>query len=398
MPAPLGRRDRAVAVGVGLAAALARVWPLAFGVESTDIQLYRLQGLPVTLGQNIYRAAPGVFPYPPPSMFFPAACLRLSALTGWPFHLLIKSAAVASDCGIAVALYWLGARLVAPRRALVWGLLYAFCPASILIASFHGNIMPLPTLLMLCSYLLFCVDARAHLRSSALLLAFAVGLRSFPILLLPLFLAALPSRRDRLVFAAYVLVPNALWALPFFALDPRAFVSATMLYGGWGLHHGLFGLLRALRLMGLGYPTWDDPPGWALLFPVMKTVFLLGYGALVWKGAALGLGRRITLSLLLFCLVYASVTSQYLVWALPFLLLFDLGSFAAFALAATAALLAFYALFFPDILFGRLTAPELSVNALLRAYAAGEFLLCAAAAAAMLRISQAAKPAPEGLR
>jgi hypothetical protein len=152
-----------------LSGALAvRLIPLAFGIESTDILLYRQQAMPVVQMQNIYAVTRNLFPYTPVSMFYPALCLELSGILGIPFHILIKLFAIFSDVGIVLALYAMGVKLFPSRTAIACAVLYALNPVSILIASFHGNIMPLVVLLMLMAYLLFRVDPDKNLVVSGL--------------------------------------------------------------------------------------------------------------------------------------------------------------------------------------------------------------------------------------
>lgn len=102
-----------------LAIALAvRLAPLAWGIESTDIRLYRQQATAVLRGQNVYAVTANVFPYTPVSIPYPALCLALAERLGVPFHVVIKLFAIAADSAIALALYGLGARLSSRRAAI----------------------------------------------------------------------------------------------------------------------------------------------------------------------------------------------------------------------------------------------------------------------------------------
>src|SRR5262249_42195193 len=153
-------RARGTSMALLVAAALAvRLAGLHFGIESTDIQLYRQQAIPVLLGKNVYAETRNVFPYAPVSMFYPALCFTLSGLLGVPFHVVIKLCAIAADVGIVMVLYALGSRVFSGRTAFVSALLYALNPVSILVSAFHGNIMPLVVLLIVAAYLLFRIDA-----------------------------------------------------------------------------------------------------------------------------------------------------------------------------------------------------------------------------------------------
>src|SRR5262249_58174515 len=113
-------------------------------------------------------------PSAPVSMFFPALCRELSGWLGLPVDIVIKLFAVAADVGVAVALYALGARLLGERRARGAAALYAVNPGSILVASFHRNVMSFVVLLMLAAYLLFPAAPQRPPTPSALLLRLAL--------------------------------------------------------------------------------------------------------------------------------------------------------------------------------------------------------------------------------
>src|SRR5262249_43807327 len=266
-----------MALIVALALAV-RLAALTFGIESTDIQLYRQQAIPVLLGKNVYAETRNVFPYAPVSMFYPALCLMLSALLGIPFHVVIKLCAIAADVGIVVALYALGGRVVSGRAAVLSALLYALNPVSILVCAFHGNIMPLVVLLIVTAYLLFRIDADRNLVISGLLLGLATGWRTFPILLLPFFLASISGAAKKMRFAACVAVPVVVSMLPFAWVGAQPMLHEMLGYSGWGIHHGPFAILRGLHLVSLGGVTWEHPAAWVPWMSASKVVFLALYG------------------------------------------------------------------------------------------------------------------------
>jgi 4-amino-4-deoxy-L-arabinose transferase-like glycosyltransferase len=265
-----------------LSGALAvRLIPLAFGVESTDILLYRQQAIPVAQVKNVYAVTRNVFPYTPVSMFYPALCLGLSGMLRIPFDVVIKLFAIVADVGIVLALYALGVKLF-PRRTAIWcAALYAVNPVSILVSSFHGNIMPLVVLLMLASYLLFRADPDRNLTVSGLLLGLAVGWRSFPILLLPFFLTSIETSAKKIRFVACAVAPAAVAMIPFAWVDARSMLREVLSYSGWGIHHGPFGILRALHLFSIGRVTWENPAEWIPWMNSSKLAFLALYGIAV---------------------------------------------------------------------------------------------------------------------
>ncbi len=362
-----------------------RLIPLGFGIESTDVLLYRQQAIPVVQLKNVYAATRNVFPYAPVSMWYPALCLELSWLLGIPFDVVIKLCAILSDVAIVLALFTLGGKLF-PRRTTICGAaLYALSPVGILVSSFHGNIMPLVVLLMLVAYLLFRVDPDGNLTVSGLLLGLAVGWRSFPILLLPFFLASIAGPAKRVRFAACVVAPVALSMVPFLWVGWKPMVDGMLGYSGWGIHHGPFAIVRGLHLLSIGRITWDNPPEWTPWVVASKFAFLALYGIAVLLAKRMGLLNGILLTFLLFELVYAGVASQYLIWALPFLLLTERRRmFWCYQLATTYALVVFYWIFFPDILFGTLDLPRVGVASLLGHYVISQAVFSTVCAAGII--------------
>lgn len=353
-----------------------RLVPLLFGIESTDIFLYREQAEPVLRHQNIYETGAAVFPYTPVSMFYAPLSLVMSERLGVPFPVVIKGFSIASDLAIVLALYVFGVRVGSRRTALCSSGLYALNPVSILVASAHGNIMTFVVLLVLVAYLLFSLDRERHAAASALVLGVAIGWRSFPVLLLPFFLLEIDSWKDRCRFAGYALVPVLLSLLPFLLVSPAATFEAITGYAGWGIHHGPFGVLRARYLLRLSEITWEDPPGWERIYALSRVAYLTLVGAGLVFARRVALLNRILLVFLGFYLLYASVASQYLIWVLPFLLLLNSHrAFVVYVGAASYALVVFYGTFFPDILFGTLRPPAVALPALLAHYQISEFVL-----------------------
>ena len=352
-----------------LGALILRILPLVFGIESTDILLYKQQATPVIEWQNIYTVTKNVFPYTPVSMFYPAFCYCLSQVLKVPFHIVMKMPAIFSDTAIVMSLYLLGSKILTEKKAFLLAVLYTLNPVSILVSSFHGNIMSFVVLAMLLSYLYLSIDKDKNLTLSALLLGLAIGWRSFPILLLPFFLLELDSWKKRIIFFLYAMVPVGISVLPFLILDAGAMLKEMMGYSGWGIHHGPFAILRANYLISLDKITWRNPPEWEHFFSFSKVAFFVYYGAFFIFFRKLSLLAKIIAVFILFYLLYAGTASQYLIWVLPFLLFLDSKRFFYLYVGITTyALVVFYWTFFPDILFGSLDSPRVPLILLLHHY------------------------------
>jgi hypothetical protein len=329
------------------------------------------------------------------SIFYPALCLGVSAVLHVPFHIVIKLFAIGADVGIVLLLYVLGRALLTGATATSAALAYALNPATILVSAFHGNAMSFVVLLMLGAFLMFRIDPTRYLVPSGLLLSLAVGWRSFPILLLPFFLAEIRSNADRIRFAACVVVPVALATIPFLITSPGALMSEVLSYSGWGIHHGPLGVVRALYLSAVGQVTWEHPAEWLAWMSVSKALFLVAYAAAVWRARQLGLLNGILVTFFAFYLVYAGVASQYLIWVIPFLLLARQRSiYGSYTLVATYALAVFYWTFFPDILFGTIPLRAAPVAQLLSHYAISQTLLSTVCAVGLVVFGRRIAAAP----
>jgi hypothetical protein len=162
-------------------------------------------------------------------------------------------------------------------------------------------------------------------------------------------------------------------------------------YSGWGIHHGPWAVARGLHLVSLGFITWANPPAWAPWMSASKLAFLALYGIAALWARRLGPLDGILVTFFLFYLVYSGVASQYLVWAVPFLLLADRPAmFWSYELAGTYALVVFYWLFFPDILYGSARAPGVETASLLAQYVVSQLAFSATCAAGLIVFGGAA--------
>src|SRR5262249_27987455 len=154
---------------------------------------------------------------------------------------------------------------------------------------------------------------------------------------------------------------------------------------GWCIRPGPFAGVRGLYLLSIGQITWENPPEWARWVALSKAAFLLLYGLVLLGARRRPLLHGIVATLLLFQVVYAGVASQYLIWAVPFLLLAERRAmFWCYEAAATYALVIFYWIFFPDILWGTLAPPPVGFAPMLRQYVGSQALLSIVCAAGVL--------------
>lgn len=343
---------------------LARIIPLLNSPPWTD--LYGQQALPILRHLNIYQAAPGIFPYSPVSMFIPAICALISICFGVPFHLVIRLLAIAADVGIAAVLYWMLSKNKR-EEGCRWALFYALNPVSILIVSFHGNIISVAALFSLLAYTVLDSETNRNDRLSALLLGIAIGFRGYPLMLLPLFLICLKRTvAQKINYFFYATIPTALAFVPFLAADKASILREVFSYSGF-TDYGFIAIRRALyscehHFLAYGLPG-DSGAQW---LNISKIMFLVAYGVVLFLARKRRLIDAIPVVFLLFYFFYGGVSSQYLIWVLPFAILRKDRFSRYYVALATWALLNFYWLYHPYILFGKAKPWEAPFSLLIR--------------------------------
>ncbi len=314
-----------------------------------DVRIYRKVGQHVLAGAwNPYELPARFYPYPPAWVWVEAGAEWLARnVPGVGYAIWVKLPIVAADALIVALLLGFGARL--GKGALpAW--LFALHPVSLLITGFHGQFDSIALLFVL---LALDAHARGRLDRSALALCAGIVTKSFPVLLLPFFLARCGTWRRALRFLLLATLPGVLLLVPYALDDHQALQRELFGYGGFA-DFGWIGLLRGARWLLTGELLRSEPPHWGALIPIAKGLYLFAY-ALLWLGFARGF-LRFTLPqaalavFVAFLALYGSVSAQYLVWVVPIGVLYPRSLLLAHALSATLALLGFYAFLHPGVL------------------------------------------------
>jgi hypothetical protein len=371
------RADLAGLILVLAMTVLARLIPaLMLGAEVSDLITYRHMALTVIREQDIYDIH-NFFPYTPLSLFIPSFALHLSTVIDQPFHLVMKLFPMVGDVGTAILVFLLARRRWGTVGATLAGLGFAFNPVSILITGFHGNIMPLSVFFAFWAYyLLEAGERRRTYVLSALALGIGIGLRSWPILLLPFLLrpGLLEGWRQRIVYLSLAIFPSALTLAPYLlvnfdGINRELFhYTSTSDFGWMAIWRNLWFLHTGnLFLPGTQTTEWLSRS---------RTFFLLAYAVLAaaafLRPYLLDTAGWIAFALILFFTMFGGVAAQYLVWVVPFLALRPYG--VVFSLVASGAIVAFYLTYHTGILLGPYPSPiEYSQTEIHRVY--GVFLV-----------------------
>ncbi len=341
------RGQRALVLAVAGAVRLAPI--LLADRMVADVQRYhRVATHVLDVSWNPYQA-PRLYPYPPVWVWVEAGSEWLARRTGWSFPVLVKLPVLAADLAIVALLAAWGPRT---GRGLIPAWLYALHPVSVLVGAFHGQFDAVALFFGLLAVLEFDAGRRD---ASALALAAAIALKSFPVLLLPVFLlmpgTALPERAR---FAALAVLPVALLLVPYALADFGALRRELFGYGGIA-DFGWIGFWRGLRLLHTGVLTRSEAAYWGGAVVVSKALTFLAEAALV---AAIAL-RRVRWPLMEACLAallaflafYGSVSAQYLLWVVPFGVWRPDRFAAVHGIVSTMALVGFYAFLAPGVLY-----------------------------------------------
>ncbi|HEY8038425.1 MAG TPA: hypothetical protein VIF15_01475 [Polyangiaceae bacterium] len=244
---------------------------------ATNCQMDRLAGLPhVTLAQGRWLIF-GV-PYDRGYPYFPVMFLAYQ-----PFRLLdpgleaIRYGNVVFMAAALVGTYWLAARLAAARRLAAW---LAVASTVAIWALGYMVFRAGVTDLMIADFALFGFIALTYERgaTAGVLFGLAMAAKLTPgALLVPILVAwqakaSAGPARWRLWLAAGAVLAGTL--VPFIAWNPRAFLSATVLYTS--VRHAL----------------GDDSSLWYFLPAALKTPFLVAGAAMVVAILVVGLRRR----------------------------------------------------------------------------------------------------------
>jgi hypothetical protein len=338
-----------VAVLLGLAAAVRLVPIVVADRVVVDVQRYqRVAAHVLDVSWNPYETR-RLYPYPPVWVWVETGAEWLARRTGASFAVLVKLPVLAADLAIVALLAAEGRRA---GLGLLPAWLYAVHPVSVLVGAFHGQFDAAALLFVLLALVAFEAGRRD---ASALALAAAIALKSFPVLLLPVFLLApAMTARARARFAALALAPVALLLAPYALADPAALRRELFGYGGIA-DFGWIGFWRGLRLLHTGVLARSEAGHWGVLVPLSKLLTVLAVGALF----ALAAARRVRWSrletclavLLAFLVFYGSVSAQYLLWVVPLGALRPDRFSVVHGVVSTMALVGFYSFLAPSVLY-----------------------------------------------
>jgi len=301
---------------------LVPAWMVRHLAGNTDIENFHYTARLVRAGSYVYAArwpdpTYPFHPYLPFEMFVAAAADWFHQVTNLPFSVALKAPNIVAVGATALLLRSAVSRIHGSASASLAALVYILNPVVVGVTAYHGQFDAVSALLAFGAWFeLRFARSRRDQTCAALLLGFAILSKSWPLVLLPVFLAGLSgSVRDKMLWVAIALAVPAVVSLSYsFALHGSVDQMIRIIRGYSGIP-GLGGWSQLYYKMPAGLQdrmAWVNEHSWAVLLP----------GLLVVTAVALAKQRRlevgITMVLVGFFVFAPASTPEYFVWLLPF--------------------------------------------------------------------------------
>lgn len=326
-----------------------RIVPAMYTPLVADLWHWWKTAISVLDGINPYIKPRGMlYPYPPVWMYIEAAAAWLSITYNLSFQLIIKIPLILSDVFISIFIFR-SAYINDIKKSFFAGLLYGLNPISILITGFHGQFDTLAIAAIVLAVYLF---KKQRSLLAGISLGVGIAIKSFPILLLPIFLIRLPGRSGRKIqFVLLTFLPVSLLLIPFMAKNFAAVYQSLLSYSGW-TDQGWMAAFRAFYWLTHN-AIYTPVPFINSFLTINKIIFLCLYMVLIiccMKNKKRSIVLDVSTVFCLFYFIFGGISTQYLIWALPFLILTGLRNGIVYSIFASLTTLGYYTFFVPRLI------------------------------------------------
>lgn len=338
-----------------LASLLIRGFFISQSKQVADIYLMYTMGATFLEGRNPYLVL-DFNSYPPLAIYLEALSMIISTFLHLSFVTVFKFWPNLADFICTLIIYKFLTKLrIKPVNAAFWSIFYLLNPISIVIASAHGQLDSIISLLVVLSvFILRFSSAEFHIYLSALSLGVAIAVKPNPVMLIPLFLFYKKTTlQQKINYLILTLAPLTISFIPFLWQYPQQVILRVLSYSGVG------DISYAAILRGIWYQN-------NAITNLPLSNELLSAGKFIFATAALSLtllfaGSKhlVKASLviyLLFITLYFGIAAQYLIWILSLAILERDKMIFYYTFFGSIALLGFYLFFGPDILLGKLSS------------------------------------------
>lgn len=313
-----------------------------FSTETEDTANYHRVALTLLHGGHLYANTHGIYPYPPPWALVEVIAALASAAWHVPFVVCVTLLPILADIATGYLVYrLLEARFEVALAALV---LYVFNPLTIMITSLHGQFDSLPIFFVLLA--VYFTRRGRGIVAPALCLAAGIAIKSFPVLLLPLFVLRVSGLRAKIAFVLVSMLPVVFLLAPYVSHGAVPVLRELLAYSGvpdqgWGmlLWHGKMLLTgQHIAVSVMNYPLFVSKVGFLAAYAVLLVLFRQRQRS----QTPLPIEQEVCLIFMSFYAIYGGISGQYFLWLFPFLLLLSRRTALIYSLISAAALLAFY--------------------------------------------------------
>jgi len=259
--------------------------------------------------------------YPPFYPYILLLCKHISILTSMPLYFMVKMPSVLTDILFTALILLFPLKSMRERQNIA--LILVFSPIIISISTLLGQFGIIPTFFSFIAFLLLKQDEkRWHL--AALCLGLGIYAKTFPIFLLPAFLAHFSSKKKKICFLCIALAPITISLLILSYFHPNGILPIlyrSFIVCSWGF----LGLFWALGMF------FQHIIGSSISYNVMDSIWILYksygiYAFILFLGISylflfrkISLLERIVYTYLGFYIFSNAVSPHYLIWILPFL-------------------------------------------------------------------------------
>jgi hypothetical protein len=342
---------------VALTAGVRFILAYYVGVQVADLGGYHLYGRMVLHeGISPYASMATLCPYPPFWLAVPVSTLWASEYFGVRFDLLMRCWSIAADALTAAVLWrWTGGDKL-------WVLAgWVFNPVSLMITGLQGNFMPVA---VACAATAAYLSDRKQNVASALVLGVGIGLRSWPVLLIPFLVRKMKWRAIEhyvVCAAAPVVISVGVYAIvapdTFYSMIQQVSTYRGVVDASW------IGIARAWWFL---HTTMHQLPGIFEQYYTQKSANIFLVVAAMWglfswcRPQFLSTAGWCASILLLDLLIVGGIGMQYLIWPLPFLVAYRARKQMYYSLWASLFIITFCLQYFRPLLLGRLDPAMIS--------------------------------------
>lgn len=280
-----------------------------------DIHNYVLQAQAALHGKNVYQATQE-YPYPPVWIWCVAALKFLSDIANIRFDIIVKIPAIIGDITLIPMIYlftrWQQGQTIA---ALIPAFLYAINPVPIFISAGHGQFDAFVLMFLYMAILMRSNHHNNHILFSSLAFGIAIALKGYPVLFLPYFVfTAPPKQRLRtLLYTSIPLISATILFITLFGYSAQM-ITHILLYTS-PANFGWISILTNNHQMILLIWLLDHKidifaKGFLLISAVCLPIFYCKQDPM----------RAVIIIFGVFYLTTFSMSVQYMLWILPFLI------------------------------------------------------------------------------